>query len=206
MLMHPVFAAQVAVFLSVGELPGALFRLNVTLSVHGPCMPSASCSSMTTSLSDPRRSWASRTWARWLSVLGRLWFFGLSFACGHDRACGQQPCLQHHGRLLSNRRNSDGPRFYIGNKGIGGFLFRTLGSHSNHPASLSWRQLDEAHAEIGPDKCRSYTCFKRFVPSRRHCIDCAARLRAFGTELIVGSKVVFSHCLRANIKPHLFGL
>ena len=23
----------------------------------------------------------------------RLWYFGLSFACGHDRACGQQPCL-----------------------------------------------------------------------------------------------------------------
>ena len=74
---------------------------------------------------------------RWLSVLWSPVVRCLSFACGHDRACGQQPCLQHHGRLLSNSRNSDDPLLYIGIKGVGGFLFCTLGRHSNHPTSLS---------------------------------------------------------------------
>ena len=32
------------------------------LLTHGPCMTSLPCSSMTTSLSDPRRSWASQNW------------------------------------------------------------------------------------------------------------------------------------------------
>ena len=105
--------------------------------VEGSQMPVLTCSSLTTSLSDPRRSWVSQTWAGWLSVLWSPVVRYLSFAFGHDRARGQQPCLQHHGRLLDNRRNSDGPRFYMANNGIGGFLFLTLGRHSNNPTCLS---------------------------------------------------------------------
>ena len=51
---------------------------------------------------------------------------------------GRVPCaaFQHHGRLLRNRRNSDGPRFYTRNEGSGEFLFRASGRHPNVRVAL----------------------------------------------------------------------
>ena len=78
--------------------------------------------------------------SRWQSVLlspqrrpgaDLLVGIGLSFACRRARACGQQDCLQHHGRLLSTKRYSDGPRFYTRNEGGGELNFRASGRHPN---------------------------------------------------------------------------
>ena len=55
----------------------------------------------------------------------------VSFECGLARARGQQHCPQHREHLLSSRRNSDGPRFYIWHKGGSEFLFRASGRHPN---------------------------------------------------------------------------
>ena len=51
--------------------------------------------------------------------------------CRYRSARGQRDCLRHQGRLLSTRRNSDGPRFYTGNEGSGKFLCRASGRHPN---------------------------------------------------------------------------
>ena len=55
----------------------------------------------------------------------------LSFDFGLARAQGQRACLQHHGRFLSTRRNSDGPSFYTRNECSGEFLFRASGRLPN---------------------------------------------------------------------------
>ena len=60
----------------------------------------------------------------------------LSFNCGRACACGQQDCLQHHGRLLRNRRHVDGLRFYIRSDGNNDFLFRPSGRHLEVSSSL----------------------------------------------------------------------
>ena len=55
----------------------------------------------------------------------------VSFEFGLARARGQQHCPQHREHLLSSRRNSHGPRFYIWHKGSSEFLFLASGRHSN---------------------------------------------------------------------------
>ena len=118
---------------------------------HGLRMPSLTCRSMTTSLSSPKRSWASQKWPATTRVslemavctlvacdsidqiltcdpsLGS----GLSFACGRARARGEQPCLRHRERLFSSGRHSDGSRFYTRNEGSDEFLFRASGRNPN---------------------------------------------------------------------------
>ena len=51
------------------------------------------------------------------------WGVGLSFACGRARGCGEQDSLQHRGRLLSTKRNSDGPRLCTRNEAAVSFSF-----------------------------------------------------------------------------------
>ena len=69
----------------------------------------------------------------------------LAFACGRARVRGRQPCLQHRKRLLSFRRNSDGPRFCTQNES-GWFLFRASGRHPNVQIP-SWFQRSSARTD-----------------------------------------------------------
>ena len=72
--------------------------------------------------------------------------------------CGTLACRSHTGTIVlavnnivlsiaSNRRNSDGPRFYIGNKGDRWISLPYVGQPLEPPdQSELRRQLDEAHA------------------------------------------------------------
>ena len=70
----------------------------------------------------------------------------LSFDFGLARSCGQQDCLEHRGRPLNARRNSDGPRFHTQNDDSGD----SLGSTPNvRDPSFELRRL--AFRQVGCD-------------------------------------------------------
>ena len=129
----------------------------------------------------------------------------MSFKFGLARARGQQHCPQHREHLLSSRRNSDGPRFNIWHKGSSEFLFRVSGRHPNvwilSVEALLLRCLTTQTDGLTVTPLHASRMLRTICCSR-----CAARLRAFGTELTNRARSFLSHCLRANIKPPLLGL
>ena len=130
----------------------------------------------------------------------------VSFECGLARARGQQHCPQHREHLLSSRRNSDGPRFYIWHKGGSEFLFRASGRHSNvwivSVEALFLSCLATQTVGLTVTQLHASRMLRTTWPLL-HQVRCSTQ--SFQNRAHRWCKVV-SHCLRANIKPPLFGL
>ena len=105
-----------------------------------------------------------------------------------------------------SRRNSDGPRFYIWHKGGSEFLFRASGRHSNvwilSLYALFLRGLTTQTDGWTVTQLHASRMLRTIWPLL-HQVRCSTQ--SFQNRAHRWGKVV-SHCLRANIKPPLFGL
>ena len=93
------------------------------------------------------------------------------------RGCGryfgrlrQQDCLQHHKRLLSAKRNNEGPCFYTRTEGSGEFLFRPS---CRHPLGYFDRGCVFARPDA-PDRQVDCDEATRFADVSYHLMDVAA--------------------------------